>query len=366
MNQGSDQDNILDRAIRDGSFYQNPYPIYRELRSTAPILWSNIKEGYYVTTHRHIENIINQYPLYKKITSSLESINNSEVRSQALDFIAIWPFYRNDDYQEEKTKAQHFINSNTKKVNGYLERLDFTRPYCNLVDSLFIPIALTSVMRVMGVHEREFDNIKRHSKFILRLMQNDLDTSEIPHLTECIHYFQELYAQYPYKDIMGYGMFCNLLIDGYEPLAQTLTFSTLMYVKHSPQKSHIQGFVNEVLRMFPSFQYLVRYAERNIELDGLTIPKDAKLYLIVASANRDETLFEESDEFLFKRTKKNHWSFGRGKHGCMGGRLTYQVATTFIKAIMKGKREIQIDRHSRLVKSYTGTLFVNELQGSIN
>ena len=366
MSQDSDQDNLLDRAIQDGSFYQNPYPIYKYLRSIAPILWSNSKEGYYVTTHRHIENILRRYPLYKKITSSLENIDSLEIKSQAFDFISQWPFYRNDDYRVEKSKAQNFINSNVKKIGNLFEHFDVTRPYCNLVEALFIPVALTSVMRVMDVSEKELGNIRQFSKYILRLMQNDLDSSDEIYLTECIQYFQYLYAQYLHKDVMGYGMFCNLLIDGYEPLAQTLTFSTLMYVKHQPKEVDIQDFVNEVLRMFPSFQYLVRYAGCNMEVDGHNIPRDAKLYLIIASANRDETLFENSDIFLYNRLKKSHFSFGRGTHRCMGGKLTHQVAAAFIKAIMKGKRQIQIDYESRSIESFTGTLFINRLQGTIN
>ena len=366
MNLDFDRDNILDQSFRNGSFYENPYPVYKKLRSDAPVLWSANKAGYYITTYRYIRTIVEQYPLYKKFTSSLEFIRNPVVRCEVLNFITQWPFYRNNAYQNEKVRAQQFIKSNIGKANELINQYDLTIEECNLVDSLFIPIALKSILSVLDVNENEFDNILHFSTYILRLMQNDLSLDDESKLKQCIEYFRNLYSEYSHQEIVDYGVFCNLLIDGYEPLAQTLTSSILVYPEQQPSKEHVDIFVNEVVRMFPAFQYLVRYADCEIQLDNYLLPKDSKMYLVIASANRDETIYNESEQFLYERKTKISMSFGRGMHSCMGGKLTHQIVSTFIKTIISSQKQIHINRFSRSVRFCAGTLFTNELRGSIN
>lgn len=85
-----------------------------------------------------------------------------------------------------------------------------------------------------------------------------------------------------------------------------------------------QRVILETLRLRPQTPKVKRRAERETEIAGARIPKDALVVLDVERANRDPKLFgERPDEFDPDRTidpAVNRWglSFGAGPHQCPG------------------------------------------------
>jgi cytochrome P450 len=80
--------------------------------------------------------------------------------------------------------------------------------------------------------------------------------------------------------------------------------------------------VEELLRFEPPVQYLPnRVALADIELDGTSIPKGAKIVLLVAAANRDPDRFADPDRFDPDRGDIEHVGFGSGIHYCFGAPL---------------------------------------------
>ena len=71
-------------------------------------------------------------------------------------------------------------------------------------------------------------------------------------------------------------------------------------------------------------------------LGGVHVPKGAWLVLVYGSANRDENLFAEGDEFVPDRDRlKEHLAFGKGIHFCLGAplaRLEARVALEELRA----------------------------------
>jgi cytochrome P450 PksS len=74
-----------------------------------------------------------------------------------------------------------------------------------------------------------------------------------------------------------------------------------------------------------------RYTMEKIEVSGVAIPAGARVYVVIASANRDEQQFERADQFDITRPNNKHLSFGMGAHYCLGAplaRLEGQIAIT--------------------------------------
>ena len=72
-----------------------------------------------------------------------------------------------------------------------------------------------------------------------------------------------------------------------------------------------------------------RFAREPIEIAGVTIPTGALVYGLIASANRDETQFEDPERLDLGRLKNRHLAFGQGIHYCLGAplaRLEGQIA----------------------------------------
>lgn len=234
MNQDFEQSNILDISLQDGSFFQNPHIVYEKLRLKYPILWCEHKNGFYITTKTYIDFILNTCLLSKRTTSSITNILDTTIRLKVNKFVSIWPFYRNDNYKEDKIKSQIFINSNISNVVDLIRNYDFTRDNTNLVSSLFNELSLKCLLVAMNLSLENYENIIYYGKFIIKFMQNDLAEAEEHLLVDCIDYFNNLYSKYRNRDIIEYGIFCNLLIDGHEPVTNVLTYATIMYAENFP------------------------------------------------------------------------------------------------------------------------------------
>lgn len=87
-------------------------------------------------------------------------------------------------------------------------------------------------------------------------------------------------------------------------------------------KSLIPGAIDEILRFSPSIATWRRRATQDTEIGGVPIPANANILLLLASANRDETVFEQPNAFDIRRANaRNHLSFGYGIHFCVGQQL---------------------------------------------
>jgi cytochrome P450 len=89
--------------------------------------------------------------------------------------------------------------------------------------------------------------------------------------------------------------------------------------------SLIPAFIEESLRFESPVQGLARRATQDVDLDGVTIPKDSLVIVRYAAANRDPDAFERADEFdLDRESEIHHLAFGVGAHFCVGAALARQ------------------------------------------
>lgn len=91
----------------------------------------------------------------------------------------------------------------------------------------------------------------------------------------------------------------------------------------------IPNMVEEAVRWDPALQGLLRTAREPAELAGVSVPAGASMFVSFASANRDETQFDDPDRFDIHRTIEQHLGFGWGPHLCVGrplARLGMRIA----------------------------------------
>jgi cytochrome P450 len=84
----------------------------------------------------------------------------------------------------------------------------------------------------------------------------------------------------------------------------------------------IPNAIEEVLRFDGSVIAWRHKTKEPVELGDARLPKDAKLLLLLASANRDPAVFTDPDRFDIRRPNaREHLSFGVGVHNCLGAPL---------------------------------------------
>jgi len=109
--------------------------------------------------------------------------------------------------------------------------------------------------------------------------------------------------------------------------------------------SLIPGVVEETLRHDTSVPAWRRITKRPVTLGGVDIPEGAKLFLWLAAAGRDASVFPDPDAFDPHRANaKRHLAFGKGIHFCIGsalGKLEAQLALEELTRRFPGLRLVE-------------------------
>ena len=85
--------------------------------------------------------------------------------------------------------------------------------------------------------------------------------------------------------------------------------------------SSIPHAIEEMLRWETPVPGVVRLATEDSELSGCPIPKGSQVVALLASANTDETFWDDADTVEFERAGNKHLTFGGGVHRCLGSHL---------------------------------------------
>ncbi|WP_205525780.1 cytochrome P450 [Pyxidicoccus trucidator] len=141
-----------------------------------------------------------------------------------------------------------------------------------------------------------------------------------------------------------------LLPAGMETTAQLIGNAAILlarfpeHLEHArADKAHIVRFLEEVLRYEPPAQFAFRVAVTDVELSGTKVPAGSLVMGLVASANRDERVFEQPDRFLPGRDKgTQHLSFGHGIHFCLGAQLARMEARLALEALVPRIRAVEL------------------------
>jgi cytochrome P450 len=110
----------------------------------------------------------------------------------------------------------------------------------------------------------------------------------------------------------------------------------------SRDRASIPNAIEETLRADSPVQALMRTTTQAVELGGFPIPAGARVVLLFASANHDETHFRDAGRFdLCRGDAAAHLAFGRGVHSCVGAplaRLEARVALELLLEKLPGLR----------------------------
>jgi cytochrome P450 len=86
-----------------------------------------------------------------------------------------------------------------------------------------------------------------------------------------------------------------------------------------------------------------RMTVASFDLDGVPLQTGDRVWVLNASANRDERQFDEPDRFDVTRQRNNHLAFGSGPHVCAGAHLARLEMRSLLSALVKHVECIEVD-----------------------
>ena len=119
-----------------------------------------------------------------------------------------------------------------------------------------------------------------------------------------------------------------ILFAGHETTTNLISNGILTLIKNPSElskllKNHdlLDLTIEEIMRYDGPTNSLVRNVEKDHELYNKTLKKGDRVFAMVASANRDENIFDKPDVFRIDRSPNRHLTFGYGPHLCIGAAL---------------------------------------------
>lgn len=129
----------------------------------------------------------------------------------------------------------------------------------------------------------------------------------------------------PMEQVMVFNV---IMVAGLETTRNALAGGILAFIHYSEQWQRLRQHpelmntaLDEILRWTSPTPYNRRTATRDVTLGNRRIRAGEKVTLWWASANRDESCFDQPFVFDISRERNPHLAFGSGGHACLGAQL---------------------------------------------
>ena len=144
-------------------------------------------------------------------------------------------------------------------------------------------------------------------------------------------------------------MLLLLLVGGHETTVNLIGNGLLALLRQPEQLGLLRSdegvekrAVEEFLRYDSPVQYSGRVARVDVEIGGKMVRAGEGVRMIVASANRDEAMYEDPDTLDVTRDPNPHLAFGAGIHFCLGAQLARLEGRIAISTIVRRFPELRL------------------------
>lgn len=164
----------------------------------------------------------------------------------------------------------------------------------------------------------------------------------------------------PMTDQIAVSGILQLLLAGSDSSATSMGNALKMLIENPETAEQIRAdidnklpaFVEEVFRLEAAFQGHFRWTKNDCELHGVKLPKGSRIFLMWASGNRDERVFDNPDAIdLERKNGKKHLTFGHGIHACIGRELARSEIRIVLRDFLLRTKNLRLDGEAPFLAS---------------
>jgi cholest-4-en-3-one 26-monooxygenase len=377
----------FDIDILDPRFYDDPWEAYRWLRANAPLWWDARNEMWVVSRHEDVSHISRHQELYSaargvrpKVASPMSIISMDDpehTRQRRLVNKGFTP-------RMVRQLADHIRELSNEIIDEIAERGE-----CDFVEDVAIHVPLIVIAELMGLDPEQRQRLYRWSD---AMMAGDghLDPED-PVLVAaaeaggefamtCVELIEQRRADGTTDDIIGILtqafdegalspggggredelthdeliMFLILLVvAGNETTRNALSGGLVAFTRFPDQHRKllddpglIDLAVDEIVRYVSPVMSFMRTVTEDHTYQGVDLRAGERVFMLYQSANRDEAVFDDPDEFRIDRDPNPHLGFGIGTHYCLGANLARAEIGVVFTELFARLRDIRaVDPH---------------------
>lgn len=259
-------------------------------------------------------------------------------------------------------------------IDGVIEKGE-----CDFVRSIAAPLPMAVIGDMLGVRPEERELLLKWSDDLVCGLSSHLDESVMQSIMETFAAYtaftmeviadrranprDDLFSVLVHSEVEGSRMADEeivmetllLLIGGDETTRHTLSGGTEQLLRHRDQwerlvadPSPLPGAIEEMLRWTSPVKNMCRTLTADTEFHGTQLKAGEKIMLMFESANFDETVFDNPDEFRIDRNPNSHLAFGFGTHFCLGNQLARLELRTMLEKILVRMPDLRLADEGRL------------------
>ena len=373
--------------------WHDPYPAYRRLRDESPVHYSPISKVWCVSRFEDVATVLRSPELFssqaafdvlfsqmtsdlgwRDLTAFLKFIFRGRIGPATLKrgpkdaIIALDP-PRHD--ARRRIVNRGFTPGRLESWRGRIDEIvadcmaRFHRgERFDVVRDLAVPVPVSVIAELLGIEPERHEQFKSWSdKVVAGMSSSDRRNARpafLTAVTEMRAYLRGVIAARrasPDDDLIsllvdpahgetldeaGVMEFILLLLIAGNETTTNLIGNTALVLLRQPEilsavrenPGLIPNLIEESLRWDSPVQFVFRRATEEVEIAGVEIPENARVAVLIGSANRDERRFECPDRFEVERDAKGHLAFGFGVHFCLGASLARMEAEAALRALI--------------------------------
>jgi cytochrome P450 len=365
----------VELSFVDPEFISDPYPGLAELRQHGKPVWSDELGVFLAATHKDANQVLR--------TRSLGRIfqpKHPEDQWNTFNYLHADSILDSEPPKHTRLRSLVTKAFNPKKidslrptvatiVDSLLDDLEeaFSRGNADLIHHFAEPLPVKVIASLLGFPPEDEHLLRPWSQAIVKMYEvspSDTDQAEARRAAdEFAAYVEHLMLER--KENPGVDLISDLaqVEDGGDRLSTTELIATCVLLLNAGHEASVNGLGNgmvqalerpdqmallrsnphaitptaieEFLRFDSPLHLFERTATSDTEVGGVTVREGQKIAALIGSANRDETVFDNSDTMDLTRDPNPHIGFGAGIHFCIGAPLARMEMSVALPKLME-------------------------------
>jgi cytochrome P450 len=390
--EAADDRRLEDFSLLDPAVQSNPFPFYAALHEQCPVYRMPETGMYMIMRYDDLRAVLRDTETFSNDMNVAGGVNGSiyHIHDQMLaerGWSHVQTLQRTDPPRHGRYRRLLDQVFNIQRVNTLIPEIEalthalidsfIDKGECEFVSEFALPLPGIIIAEQLGLNRDNIGVFKRWADSILAPAMNPLTVEEMRAAAEdeleMQHFLAGIFEARradPKPDMISalvhareegeeplsmhelQNLMHQLISGGYDTTISALANGLWLLLRHPDQMAKLRdhpelmrNFVEEALRYESPVQGLVRQTTRDVEIGGVTIPKDAMVIVRYAAANRDPEKFECPHLFDIERgNAAAHLAFGHGAHFCVGRLLAKQELLTGFTVLLERLADIELAR----------------------
>jgi cytochrome P450 family 142 subfamily A polypeptide 1 len=374
--------------ILDPRFYDDPWEAYRWLRRHAPLWWDARNELWVVSKHEDVSHISRNQELYSAAHG---------VRPRVAAPMSIIAMDDPEHTRQRRLVNKGFTPRRVRQLADHIRDLSNEiideiahRGECDFVEDVAMHVPLIVIAELMGLDPAQRRKLYRWSDAMMAGDGHVDPTDPVliaaaeaggEFAAMCVELIEQRRTDGSTDDLIGVLthafddgallpggggegdelthdeliMFLILLVvAGNETTRNAMSGGLVAFSRfpdqHRKLLEHpdlIDLAVDEIVRYVSPVMTFMRTVTEDHTHKGVRLQAGDRVLMLYQSANRDEDVFEDPDEFRIDRDPNPHLGFGIGTHYCLGANLARaEIAVVFTELFSRLRDIRAVDPHA--------------------